>query len=102
MIKIMRKILLAIICFLTYEVVTPFVVVMFLLELIMAIIYLSRYVVSMTGLAFLYAMGYIFPSILATLPRGDKSMLWVMYRIVVRVNFQECLNDIRNMSTFTK
>ena len=86
---------------LTYAVVTPFVMGIVALELIVAIIYLLRYVVSMMGLAVLYTMGYIFPSVLSTLPFGDKRMVWPTYKYVVEQDFRQCLRDIRDMSTFT-
>ena len=84
-----------------YGALTPFIMGIAALELIVAIIYLLRYVVSMCGLAVLYTMGYIFASIRREVPFRDKRMDWPTYKYVVEQDFRQCLRDIRRMSRFT-
>lgn len=86
---------------LAYGALTPFIMGIAALELIVAIIYLLRYVVSMCGLAVLYTMGYIFASIRRVLPFRDKRMAWPTYKYLVEQDFRQCLRDIRKMSFFT-
>ena len=86
---------------LAYAALTPFVMGIAVLELIVTIIYLLRYVVSMCGLAVLYIMGYIFPTMRSEVPFRDKRMAWPTYKYVLEQDFRQCLRDIRKMSTFT-
>nr|DAK65973.1 MAG TPA: hypothetical protein [Caudoviricetes sp.] len=86
---------------LAYAILTPFVMGIAALELIVAIIYLLRYVVSMSGLAVLYTMGYIFLSMRTEVPFRDKRMAWPTYKYVLEQEFRQCLCDIRRMSSFT-
>lgn len=97
MLNILKRILVG---FLAYAVVLPFVMGVAVMELIMAIIYILRYVAGVLGLSVLYAMGYIFPDVLHTLPFNDKRMVWPTYKYVVEQDFRQCLQDIRSMSTF--
>ena len=91
------KILIAVL--LAYMLVTPFVIGVGVLELIVGIIYILRYLVSMCGLALLYTIGYASPYVLSKLPFIDKRLIWSTYRYIARENFRDCLRDIRNMST---
>lgn len=96
-----NKLKILVVILLAYVLMTPFIIGVAVLELIVGIIYILRYVVSMCGLALLYTMGYVSPYVLSSLPIDDKRLVWSTYRYIAKESFRECLRDIRDMSSFT-